>query len=1076
MKLTNALSLNNKVVVRDDLLHLMNYAHNQTGLVFICAPYGFGKTTLLRSYERYLLDAEPGVQSYTHIIWVDEHTESFASLRAYLNELLATQSDYSQTHLFLENIPEFEDAELSEFKQLLDQLLERCMKLSITLVPSQKYVVQDFPDSQLINSHMLTVTKQELQEWAEIYSFTPSFQLINETKGIPLLIAAYGSASLSKGERNEIFQQAVGKVLSTFCRENLPDEVKRLAFMYLLMQKGYNADLEMMGISVQPDVVQILASEYPQFGVDVSQGTFEPVRADDKTVVELAREACEQSAELIELCVLNSIRQGEYERALRLWGYDQSFELALRMVQEDVLGVSEYAPFTFFNTLFAKGESMSEGGEFVDVRLALAGLIFTHRVHDKRLQRRCSAYLSEHSAQLTEQEASFVSALNKLMSFEKTLKYAVSERVGKHNTGVAPPEGLEGLPVPAYQQELFDAMVTCVLDPNPDYAQELALVTLQIDQAACSRYEKRLLRYGAAMAFLYSGMFTQGLAVFMRHQTWHETTSVVQTLLSAEIAALEFFTSIPQAYSKVGLERLSRVSQQLAHLGWRDLSIYAHGAFALCQLPFVESQSERALSRGQACATRRNDTLLEYVFSLATAYLDIQQEEFVRAMIKLNGCVSQFELHGTTYLLELAQYLQTVAQIFLDSKELLEKRLVGAPSCIDKNGRPQVYALLSQIVLLSRLQKTAQAFELANTFRDVLLSAGMRRLVLCTYMIGEFTQHPLQKFLSKDLISQVKEYKAGNLASSQVMSLSADVGADAAVRRNRAIMESPNVHSLNAQALSLESANPTPPIEIKLFGGFELWKNGVLADEKIWIKRKAMSLVALIALHSPREVPRAEIMNELFPEFDFYRARSNLYSILSHARKALGQTPGKGGPDIIVSSRDTLRFNPAYVRTDVGRFTQLSRLLKVDRAKLSPEQILEVCSELERLYRGELATFTADVSMVFETYREQFKVDFLDAMNLAARTAIQADDKMQALYFARIAQRQDPRRDDVVETYMKALAMNFQRAEALEVYYQHMQYLSAELGLSPSPQLLEAYQEVLEGETSFYDDGESLYA
>ena len=69
-----------------------------------------------------------------------------------------------------------------------------------------------------------------------------------------------------------------------------------------------------------------------------------------------------------------------------------------------------------------------------------------------------------------------------------------------------------------------------------------------------------------------------------------------------------------------------------------------------------------------------------------------------------------------------------------------------------------------------------------------------------------------------------------------------------------------------------------------------------------------------------------------------------------------------------------------------------------------------------------------------------------------------------ALWFAREALRRDSSREDAYAAQMQAQIAAGQRAAALETYFACRAYLAEELGIDPSPRIVELYRAVIEEE------------
>ena len=71
-----------------------------------------------------------------------------------------------------------------------------------------------------------------------------------------------------------------------------------------------------------------------------------------------------------------------------------------------------------------------------------------------------------------------------------------------------------------------------------------------------------------------------------------------------------------------------------------------------------------------------------------------------------------------------------------------------------------------------------------------------------------------------------------------------------------------------------------------------------------------------------------------------------------------------------------------------------------------------------------------------------------------------------ALWFARSALNRDPTREDAYAAQMEAQIAAEQRGLALETYFACRRYLAEELGIDPSPRIVNLYRTIIETEES----------
>lgn len=250
-------------------------------------------------------------------------------------------------------------------------------------------------------------------------------------------------------------------------------------------------------------------------------------------------------------------------------------------------------------------------------------------------------------------------------------------------------------------------------------------------------------------------------------------------------------------------------------------------------------------------------------------------------------------------------------------------------------------------------------------------------------------------------------------------------------------------------------------VTINLFGGFHAMRNGHILTEEVWRRRKATFLAARLALARGAFVGRKTLMDELWPDIEYRRARQNLYVTVTALRQALCQQ--EDGPQYVVAQAGSLAFNEEYVSSDLARFDALARDVLLKRTAVSSRQIVESCLRIEELYKGPLfVPEFGDVSQ-FVRMRRFYESRFIDCMMRGVDAALEEEDLPSASWLAEAAVKQAPTREDVVRRVMKVMALEGRRREVVELYSSHMYYLQHELNAEPEAETRALYEKIVEG-------------
>lgn len=254
--------------------------------------------------------------------------------------------------------------------------------------------------------------------------------------------------------------------------------------------------------------------------------------------------------------------------------------------------------------------------------------------------------------------------------------------------------------------------------------------------------------------------------------------------------------------------------------------------------------------------------------------------------------------------------------------------------------------------------------------------------------------------------------------------------------------------------VSLSVNNKTdkiPCASVRLFGGFEVTVDDQIIDETRW-RKKSRALFILLVLGQGRELPRNFIFNELWPNIERKRALDNFYSVWNNAEKMLGKIP------YIERKGEFCRINPQLVSSDVAEFEKLTRRLLTEREDSST--LLDVFAQIESLYRGALTPSELNIEHI-TAQRSRFSAMYTDAMISAVDYALKIGDSKVALWFARKAMEEDGEREDVFYALIRAQVASGQRCSAIKTFFQCKEFLRENLGLDPSKEVTELYEQLI---------------
>lgn len=212
-------------------------------------------------------------------------------------------------------------------------------------------------------------------------------------------------------------------------------------------------------------------------------------------------------------------------------------------------------------------------------------------------------------------------------------------------------------------------------------------------------------------------------------------------------------------------------------------------------------------------------------------------------------------------------------------------------------------------------------------------------------------------------------------------------------------------------------------LAIRLLGGFAVAVGPVPVPDAQWHVKRAAELVKILALAPRHRMPRESIIDAFWPDSDAESGMTNVRKVAFHARRALDM------PDGIVLEEGIVKLAPDHpITTDVNEFREAAqRALALEDS--------DACREAAALYRGELLP-------------EDQYAEWCVAERAALRSLFH-DVLAGGQLWGRLV-REDP-------THERA----HRRAGAIRQFELLRNALRDELGVSPEPETVALYEQVL---------------
>ncbi|MBW3666552.1 MAG: tetratricopeptide repeat protein [Actinobacteria bacterium] len=245
-----------------------------------------------------------------------------------------------------------------------------------------------------------------------------------------------------------------------------------------------------------------------------------------------------------------------------------------------------------------------------------------------------------------------------------------------------------------------------------------------------------------------------------------------------------------------------------------------------------------------------------------------------------------------------------------------------------------------------------------------------------------------------------------------------------------------------------------PVLGSRLFGGLEVFLDEKEVPLATWRSKKAVSLLALLVHHRGDPVHREQAMEWLWPEGDPERSGRNLNVALTALRRGLERVDPRGS-SVLERQGSFYRILPdALGEIDVLRFLDLhaeaGRLAQAEDVKGA----LSVTEEALDLAAGEYLASEPYAEWA-ATERAHLQEMVIDLRLRAAEWNLELERPSRAAKHAGDALARERWRERAWSALMRAHAARGDRAAALRTFEECESTLEDELGIGPSPELID---------------------
>jgi len=273
-------------------------------------------------------------------------------------------------------------------------------------------------------------------------------------------------------------------------------------------------------------------------------------------------------------------------------------------------------------------------------------------------------------------------------------------------------------------------------------------------------------------------------------------------------------------------------------------------------------------------------------------------------------------------------------------------------------------------------------------------------------------------------------------------------------------------HRSNSKEVLLSEQQPErnanssiPTLEIRLFGQFEVLRDGRAIPDQDWGRRKTRTLLKVLLTNPGHLFTQDQLIDALFNGENVDRARENLYGRVSQLRRAL--EPGlKRGTDssFILRKGEGYTFDPtACTSLDTIAFNQSLAESLAYAEEEHWTRAVESFEEAIGLYRGELLAEDRYEAWAEEA-RAELQRQYLTALVQLSRCYQKLGRLRQAISCCQRVLALEPYREDVIRQLMTFENASGRRANALRIYQEGKEALREHLNVDPSPATKALYE------------------
>ncbi len=560
--------------------------------------------------------------------------------------------------------------------------------------------------------------------------------------------------------------------------------------------------------------------------------------------------------------------------------------------------------------------------------------------------------------------------------------------------------------------------------------------------------EEALSLHGRAIALITDGRLEDAYVLLLDVPVRLRGNTVTAAMLEMDFVFCSLLMGITP--TSADLDALNRSYELLCHASLSAMASVHETIFSVGTLFAGRGTSTPSFEANIHRAERRGDIIIQAIYLIAAALVDVRARALLRAHVRLGQAMSLLNTAGATYLVKVTHLLDICVRLQLSERvtrtEIVSCRGTGRP--LDK---------VVTIVLAATSSKRSRR-PVGSGRWDAYACPRDVHWILCV-LVNDFgsLSHQVREVLPKTWSLSLQQ------STCEVDGLVEKVG----ILASRGQDETNAPKEVPAKLGDGTVNTGERRVHINMLGGLEVLADGVPISGNVLERRRAKSMLALLACLPGHAAKRFTIMESVWPEHDYETALRCVYSATSVLRAEIcGLLKDVSGTEVVASNKSerTVLLKMDMVSCDVDAFEEKAR--SVLDGMENERLMVTLCREVEDLYKGDLFVPPTDGAGVMESRARELRELFADAMVAGAQAAMRTEQPIVACRFARKAHETDSMREDAVRVLLVALCGAGRQVEAEQVYEQYVSHVVDVTRRPPSRSLRKVVGSLLLGRGS----------